>query len=58
LNVAVTGCPDRRALAAFYGQVLGMTVIEAIGGWGATGLEPGLRQLAFQRVTEWVPHLA
>ena len=54
----MTGCPDRRALAAFYGQVLGMTVIEAIGGWGATGLEPGLRLLAFRRVTEWVPHLA
>src|SRR6266571_3647046 len=26
-----------------------------IDGWVVIGLEPGLRQLAFQRVTQWVP---
>ena len=30
-------------------------VNEDIDGWVVIGLEPGLRQLAFQRVTEWLP---
>jgi len=51
----VIDCPDPRALAEFYCQVLGMGVNEDTGGWVVTGSEPGLRQLAFQRVTEWVP---
>ncbi len=48
-------CPDPRALAKFYCQVLGMRVNEDIDGWVVIGSKPGLRQLAFQRVTEWVP---
>jgi hypothetical protein len=28
---------------------------EDIDGWVVIGAAPGLRQLAFQRVTEWVP---
>lgn len=48
-------CPDPRALAEFYCQVLGMRVNEDAGGWVVIGSEPSFRQLAFQRVTEWVP---
>jgi hypothetical protein len=47
LEKAVIDRPGRRALAAFYCQVLGMRVIEAIDGWVVIDLEPGLRQLAF-----------
>jgi hypothetical protein len=35
--------------------MLGMSINQDIDGWVVIGLEPGLRQLAFQRVTEWVP---
>ena len=52
---AVIDCPDPRALADFYCQVLGMRVNEDTGGWVVIGSEPGLRQLAFQRVTTWIP---
>jgi hypothetical protein len=51
----VIDCPDPRILAKFYCQVLAMRVNEDIDGWVVIGSEPGLRQLAFQRVTEWVP---
>jgi catechol 2,3-dioxygenase-like lactoylglutathione lyase family enzyme len=51
----VIDCPDPRALAKFYCQVLGMRVSQDIDGWVVIGSEPGLRELAFQRVTEWVP---
>lgn len=55
LEKTVIDCPDPRALARFYCQVLGMTVSEDTGGWVVIGSQPGLRELAFQRVTEWVP---
>lgn len=55
LEKTVIDCPDPRALAEFYCQVLGMSVNEDIDGRVVIGSEPGLRQLAFQRVTEWVP---
>lgn len=48
-------CPDPRALAAFYCQVLGMRINEDSGDWVVIGSSPGLRQLAFQRVSEWAP---
>jgi catechol 2,3-dioxygenase-like lactoylglutathione lyase family enzyme len=51
----VIDCPDPRALAQFYCQVLGMAVNEDIDGWVVIGAEPGLRQLAFQRAEVWVP---
>jgi catechol 2,3-dioxygenase-like lactoylglutathione lyase family enzyme len=51
----VIDCPDPRALAEFYCRVLGMKINEDSDGWVVIGLETGLRQLAFQRVTEWVP---
>ena len=54
LEKTVIDCPDPRALAEFHCQVLGMRVNEDIDGWVVIGSEPGLRELAFQRVTEWV----
>lgn len=48
-------CPDPRALAEFYCQVLGMRINENIGGWVVIGSGPGRRQLAFQRAAAWVP---
>ena len=55
LEKTVIDCPDPRALAEFYCQVLGMRVNEDIGDWVVIGLTPGLRQLAFQRAAEWAP---
>jgi catechol 2,3-dioxygenase-like lactoylglutathione lyase family enzyme len=55
LEKTVIDCPDPQDLAEFYCRVLGMRVSEDIDGWMVTGLEPGRRELAFQRVTEWVP---
>ena len=54
LEKTVIDCPDPRALAEFYCRVLGMRISEDIDGWVVIGVEAGLRQLAFQRVTEWV----
>lgn len=55
LEKTVIDCPDPRALAEFYGQVLGMRVNEDTGAWVVIGMEPGARQLAFQRAVAWVP---
>ena len=55
LEKTVIDCPDPRALAEFYCQVLGMRINEDIDGWVVIGAGPGRRQLAFQRVTRWVP---
>jgi len=55
LEKTVIDCPDPRSLAGFYCQVLGMRVNEDTDGWVVIGSGPGLRQLAFQEVTGWVP---
>ena len=55
LEKTVIDCPDPRALAEFYCQVLGVTVSEDIDGWVVIGAQAGLRQLAFQRASEWIP---
>jgi len=55
LEKTVIDCPDLRALAEFYCQVLGMRVNEDMDGWVVIGTEPGMRQLALQQVTEWIP---
>jgi catechol 2,3-dioxygenase-like lactoylglutathione lyase family enzyme len=55
LEKTVLDCPDPRALAAFYAKVLGMRVNEDSDEWVVIGLEPGARQLAFQRASRWVP---
>ena len=55
LEKTVIDCPDPRALAEFYCEVLGMRVNEDAGGWVVIGSGPGLRELAFQRAADWVP---
>jgi catechol 2,3-dioxygenase-like lactoylglutathione lyase family enzyme len=55
LEKTVIDCPDPRALAEFYCQVLGMSINEDIDGWVVIGAAPGLCQLAFQRVAPWTP---
>lgn len=57
LEKTVIDCPDPRALAEFYCQVLGTTVSEDIDGWVVIGAQAGLRQLAFQRASEWIDGL-
>jgi catechol 2,3-dioxygenase-like lactoylglutathione lyase family enzyme len=56
LEKTVLDCPEPRALAAFYGEVLGMRVNEDTdGAWVVIGREPGMRELAFQRADPYVP---
>ena len=55
LEKTVIDCPEPRALAEFYCQVLSMRVNEDQGDWVVIGSGPGLRQLAFQRVADWIP---
>jgi catechol 2,3-dioxygenase-like lactoylglutathione lyase family enzyme len=55
LEKTVFDCPDPRALAAFYAEVLGMRINEDSPDWVVIGTEPGQRQLAFQRVADWAP---
>ena len=55
LEKTVLDCPDPRALAAFYAEILGMRINEDSEDWVVIGLEPGARQLAFQRTSTWVP---
>jgi catechol 2,3-dioxygenase-like lactoylglutathione lyase family enzyme len=51
----VFDCPDPRALAAFYAELLGMRINEDHDGWVVIGSAPGDRELAFQRAPAWVP---
>jgi catechol 2,3-dioxygenase-like lactoylglutathione lyase family enzyme len=56
LEKTVLDCPDPRALAAFYGEILGMRVMEDTDGdWVVIGRQPGYRELAFQRADPYVP---
>jgi len=55
LEKTVFDCPDPRALAAFYAEVLGMRVNEDHDDWVVIGRERGMRELAFQRASVWVP---
>ena len=55
LEKTVVDCPDPRALAAFYAEVLGMRINEDSADWVVIGRESGLRELAFQRVEHWLP---
>ncbi|GAA1879450.1 VOC family protein [Lapillicoccus jejuensis] len=47
LEKTVVDCPDPRALAAFYAEVLGMQVNEDSADWVVIGRGPGGRELAF-----------
>jgi catechol 2,3-dioxygenase-like lactoylglutathione lyase family enzyme len=57
LEKTVLDCPDPRALAGFYAEVLGMQVTEDHrgGDWVVIGREPGMRELAFQRAEDYRP---
>jgi catechol 2,3-dioxygenase-like lactoylglutathione lyase family enzyme len=56
LEKTVLDCPDPRALAAFYGEILGMRVNEDTDGdWVVIGREPGLLEVAFQRADPYLP---
>ena len=57
LEKTVFDCPDPRALAAFYAEVLGMRVNEddGDGAWEVIGRDVGWRELAFQRATPYLP---
>jgi catechol 2,3-dioxygenase-like lactoylglutathione lyase family enzyme len=55
LDKTVIDCPEPRALAEFYAAVLGMQINHDFGDWVVIGIEPGARQLAFQRTAKWVP---
>jgi len=55
LEKTVLDCPDPRALAGFYAEVLGMQVLEDEADWVVIGREPGMRELAFQRTDPWAP---
>jgi heme-degrading monooxygenase HmoA/catechol 2,3-dioxygenase-like lactoylglutathione lyase family enzyme len=55
LEKTVIDCPDPRALAAFYAELLGMRVNEDSDDWVVIGRVPGARELAFQRAPEFVP---
>jgi predicted enzyme related to lactoylglutathione lyase len=55
LEKTVLDCPDPRSLAEFYAEVLGMKINEDLGDWVVIGRKPGMRELAFQRTSNWVP---
>ena len=55
LEKTVLDCPDPRALAVFYAEILGMRINEDTdGAWVVIGREPGMRELAFQRDGDYV----
>jgi catechol 2,3-dioxygenase-like lactoylglutathione lyase family enzyme len=55
LEKTVLDCADPRALAAFYGEILGMRINEDTdGAWVVIGREPGMRELAFQKADPYV----
>jgi catechol 2,3-dioxygenase-like lactoylglutathione lyase family enzyme len=49
LEKVVIDCPEPRALAAFYAELLGMRVNEDSDDWVVIGRVLGARELAFQR---------
>jgi catechol 2,3-dioxygenase-like lactoylglutathione lyase family enzyme len=55
LEKTVIDCPEPRALAAFYAELLGMRVNQDGDDWVVIGRAPGARELAFQRAPVFVP---
>ena len=56
LEKTVLDCPDPRALAAFYAEILGWRVNEDTdGAWVVIGRDVGWRELAFQRADPYEP---
>ncbi|MDT0301927.1 VOC family protein [Streptomonospora wellingtoniae] len=54
LSTVVLDCPDPRALAAFYSEVLGMPITRAEGDWVDIGDRDGT-QVSFQLAPDHVP---
>jgi catechol 2,3-dioxygenase-like lactoylglutathione lyase family enzyme len=56
LEKTVLDCPDPRALARFYAELLGWRVNEdhKDGDWVVIGRDEGWRELAFQRADPWI----
>jgi catechol 2,3-dioxygenase-like lactoylglutathione lyase family enzyme len=54
LEKTVFDCPDPRALAAFYADLLGMEVLEDETDWVVIGFAPYQRELAFQKAEPYV----
>ena len=52
LRSVVIDCPDPRALAAFYAELLGLAVGYAEDDWVAIGGGPGQPRVAFQRALD------
>ena len=57
LEKTVLDCPDPRALAGFYAELLGYRINEdhGDGAWVVIGRDEGWRELAFQRADPWIP---
>ena len=57
LEKTVLDCPDPRALAGFYAELLGMRINEddGDGAWVVICRAAGWRELAFQRADPWIP---
>jgi catechol 2,3-dioxygenase-like lactoylglutathione lyase family enzyme len=56
LEKTVLDCPDTRALAAFYAEILGWRINEDTDGeWVVIGRDVGWRELAFQRADRYKP---
>lgn len=51
---AVLDCPDARALARFYADLLGWTVAKEEAGWAAVAPPDGVAYLGFQTSPEYV----
>jgi catechol 2,3-dioxygenase-like lactoylglutathione lyase family enzyme len=54
LEKTVIDCPDPRALAEFYAEMLGLRIVEDHPDWVAIGLDRSARVLAFQRSDQYV----
>jgi catechol 2,3-dioxygenase-like lactoylglutathione lyase family enzyme len=56
LEKTVLDCPDPRALARFYAELLGWRINEdhKDGDWVVIGRDEGWRELAFQRADPWI----
>ena len=56
LEKTVLDCPEPRALAEFYAEILGMRINEDTdGAWVVLGRDVGWRELAFQRADPYEP---
>jgi catechol 2,3-dioxygenase-like lactoylglutathione lyase family enzyme len=55
LDTVVIDCPDPRALAGFYGELLGMHLIKDEGDWVTMRTDSDAPAVAFQRATDFQP---